>query len=142
MVLMTSVCSIVYSIVAALSEFPSMTGITIVDEYSGQKQNMPLEGLTVSVGLQSGMVTHGDGESTVQYGNAPSHITVRINICAPRSSGGSACLGALDKVISALKNNIGTLDISEISIGELSHSSLISGLLLPLSVTIDTGNAF
>lgn len=139
---MTSVCNIVYSIMSALSSAPSMDGIVIVDEYSGQKQDIPLQNLTVSVGLLKGIITHGEDESVVQYGNSPSHITVRLNICAPRSRGGSACLGALDKVISALKNNIGTLNISEISIGELSHSNLISGLLMPLCVTVDTGNAF
>ncbi len=83
-------------------------------------------------------------ENAVKIANNASPATMRIKmcICAPSTTNGKDCYNVLDRIIENSRNLVALNSVACIETGELKYSNSITGLLLPLYITLNIKNMF
>lgn len=139
---MTSVKQLIETVCNIYNESEHSYGIKYIQEFPSQKQDLPLRSPVVSVGVEKVAVKSETFNTAIQNGSSPSEVKIKFLICVPKNNSGSTCYEVLDKFLLATKTLVETYSIIDIGTEAIKYSSTINGLILPVQITVFTGNAY
>lgn len=139
---MISIEALINDVCEILGSSEKTAGITFLPEFPARKQDLPLKHPVVSVGVDR--VGANPIDSATELGKNASPCTVRLKllVCVPKTDSGSSCHKVFDKVISACPLLLGKYRIQRFYTGAIKYSTVIAGLVLPVSIVFSAGEAF
>ena len=116
--------------------------ITFIPEFPGKRHDLPLRGKIVSVGIDRVRVMPAENAVKIANNASPATMRIKMCICAPSTTNGKDCYNVLDRIIENSRNLVALNSVACIETGELKYSNSITGLLLPLYITLNIKNMF
>lgn len=139
---MTKIKTLISDVLEVYRGTSTLWDIEFVNEFPNKKHDLPLRYPIVSVGVDEVNIFPIEEYNSIYFGRSPSTARLKLCICVPNSSGGNACYDVLDRVINATTSILKMYTLIGIKTDEMKYSSSISGLVIPLYITVDTGHAF
>ena len=139
---MISIETLINDVCEILGSSEKTAGITFLPEFPARKQDLPLKHPVVSVGVDrvgsNQTVTTAESEANA----SPCTVRLKLLICVPKTDSGSSCHRVFDKVISACPLLLDKYQIQRFYTGAIKYSTVIAGLVLPVSIVFSAGEAF
>jgi hypothetical protein len=139
---MTSVESLIGNVCEVFRSNNLLKDVEFLCEFPGKKHDLPLRFPIVSIGVDKLTVSPIEDATRLDFGKSPTKVRLKLNICVPHTDSGHLCYNVLDRIMTVSTNLLYRYTINSVDIGEMSYSSSIAGLVIPLYFTLSIGHAY
>ncbi len=140
--LMITYSEILQTVLEAFKSAEDLKEVKFLYDFPAKKQDLPLRSPIVTVGFEEIKVETTEIKEIIFFDASPCTATLRLLLCIPKEQSGFRCYELLEKVINNCKLLLGQYDVTNIKSGQMRFDSSVCGLILPLYITLELGNAF
>ena len=106
----------------------------VTKEFTGNKQELPLKSIVISVGIKKTDVKYVNLEDTTSHQRK---MVVEALICAPKNCSSESIVNLLDKIFKkAFESHGNAITLYGFSSDYIRYSSSICALILPIYITV------